>query len=196
MAKRNSRSITRVRSERRENDRVLVVTEGAITEVQYLQRLAQHLKASGLKVVSPKVKAGKRDPLGVLEYAQMLAGKAADEYDEIWIVVDVDDHATLDDCLLQASRYRVRVVVSNPCFEVWLLWHYADHDKYCKNSELSDILKRHGIDSKHIPNKFPFDSLDKAIIRAGSEGRKVMPGAKGANPSSAMPALISKIRGH
>ena len=43
-------------------DRVLVVVEGEVTELQYLQGLVQHLRASGVEVASTAVKSGRGEP--------------------------------------------------------------------------------------------------------------------------------------
>ncbi|WP_084734299.1 RloB family protein [Rhodococcus sp. RD6.2] len=46
---------------------------------------------------------------------------------EVWIVVDRDDHAYLEDALRTALREGIRVAFSNPCFEVWPILHLSDH---------------------------------------------------------------------
>ena len=51
--------------------------------------------------------------------------EGADEFDEVWCVVDVDDY-DLDSAAALAAKSGVRLAVSNPCFELWLLLHHQD----------------------------------------------------------------------
>lgn len=191
---RSSQNIGRNRPRRKARDRILVVTEGIKTEVQYVQGLIQHLKSSGVDVKSADTKGIGRDPLSVLMEAERLRHEDGDGYDSTWVIVDVDEHTTLPECLREGKARDIQVVVSNPCFEVWLLWHFQDMTKFCTNGDLRRELRRHDHDGKSIGPRFPFADYVEAERRATAGKRAVSVGIKGSNPSSAMPDLLSRIR--
>lgn len=189
--KRNS-GVERRRRPRTERTRMLVATEGIETESQYFGLLKQHLKATGIKhlPIDPH-KVGK-DPLRVLKAA--LDRKAQDDdFDSVWIVVDVDEHAHFDELFRRAEQSGVKVIVSNPCFEIWLLWHLQDHRRRDTGKALQRVLKEKGYAGKSIPPSFPIGNYSKAMARAGEADPHSSCGAIGKNPSSAMPALINHL---
>lgn len=181
------------RPRRMERRRLLIVTEGSNTEVQYIQGLLQHLRASGVGVRSASTKGIGRDPLAVFRAAERYTRGDPDAYDGVWLVVDVDSHARLADCIAQAAAKGYRTVVSNPCFEVWLLWHFEDCRSNHDSKWLSRRLEKHGHDGKNISPSFPFRDYTVAFERADRSGIRVQDGAVGANPSSSMPSLIQAI---
>src|SRR5690349_4060802 len=113
---RQARSIQRPRVPRKERSRLLLVTEGEVTEVQYFQGMAQFLRASGASVRGVRTRGIGRDPLRVVRTA--CAEAEGEDFDEVWAVVDVDDHASLEEALREGAQRGVPVAVSNPCFEV------------------------------------------------------------------------------
>lgn len=184
--------IERKRRPRAERTRVLVATEGTETESQYFGLLVQHLKATGVKhlPIDPH-KVGK-DPLRVLKAALDRRGQD-DDFDSVWIVVDVDDHAHFDELFRRAEQSGVRVVVSNPCFEIWLLWHLQDHRRSDTGKTLQKVLKGLGYAGKSIPPNFPIKNYLDATSRARVADPTSDCGAIGKNPSSAMPVLLDHL---
>lgn len=187
-------SVVSNRPKRRENRKLLVVTEGEITEVQYLQGLIQHLRAAGVTVVPYALKGGGGEPSRVLAKARKLAAK--DDYEAVWVVVDVDEHASLDDVLRECAGSAETVVVSNPQFEVWLLWHLTDSGASHTATSLKKELRRHGFTGtcKHLPTDFPFSNVEQAVAMATHRTRATTLNTRGPNPSSAMPHLVEALR--
>ncbi|GAB2736976.1 RloB family protein [Sinomonas soli] len=172
---------------------MLIVTEGTKTEVQYLEGLAQFLRSTGVSVRDARRKGVGRDPMGVLSAALELNELDPDGgYDETWLVVDVDEHATLQPALEDARSRSIPVVVSNPCFEIWLLWHYEDCAAHRSPSELARKLRAHGHTDKKVPPGFPFGEYARAEQRASA--RPVQHSLAGPNPSSSMPVLLRAIQ--
>lgn len=190
---RSSKNIVRRKSRRQERSRVLVVAEGKVTEVQYVQGLVQHLRLTGVAARAANVKGVGRDPLHVLAEAIRIRGEDPDGYDSTWVVVDVDDHATLTECLGRARGADIGVVVSNPCFEVWLLWHFEDLSRQESRDWLRRKLRGHGCEGKSLAPAFPYDNATAAAARADSPGRRTAAGDRGPCPSSAMPRLLEAI---
>lgn len=68
--------------------------------------------------------------------------------DSTWAVVDVDKHPTMPAAKQLADASSVKLAISNPCFEYWILLHFkecAPHVMDC-----SDLISKHL--KKHIPD--------------------------------------------
>lgn len=183
-------SVNKRRPRRNERSRLLIVTEGENTEVQYFEGLVQYLRSSGT-VRGVRYKGVGKDPLRVLRAAVDLNRRDPDGFDEVWVVVDVDDHATLEQALAEGGRLGVPVVVSNPCFEIWLVWHYEDCAAHQDAKQVLGKLGKYGHVGKSIPNSFPYDAHGRAAERAGDS---VGPWELGPNPSSAVPHLTAALQ--
>ena len=48
--------------------------------------------------------------------------------DRVWAVFDRDEHPAWPQALDTCRRASVELAFSNPCFELWLILHYKDHD--------------------------------------------------------------------
>lgn len=181
---------------RRERRRILIVTEGAVTEHQYLEGLAQHLRASGIQISSTTVKKAGGEPSLVLKTARDIRVSSAEDFDATWIVVDVDEHSKLPTVLTECGRGGELAAVSNPQFEVWLLWHYVDSAKPHTKSSLEKALASHGFGkSKHLPADFPYANVESAMRFALHADRSAEPNVQGRNPSSGMAHLVRAIQG-
>ncbi len=132
-----------------------------------------------------------KDPERVLQAAIDLNEQDPDGYDELWVVVDVDEHSTLETALIRARRLKIPMVVSNPCFEIWLVWHYEDCAAYQCTKDAIERLERYGHTEKQVPNSFPYHAHHDATRRAGNG---VPPGDLGPNPSTAMPHLLAALQ--
>lgn len=114
-----------VRPTRRPNRSVLVVTEGVQTEKQYVERLNQFIRDGGTTVSVKTVGVG-RDPVAVVAKCieeRAIAKKKGVLFDECVCLVDVDDHARLDDALALAAKNGIHLLISRLKFEIWLFWH-------------------------------------------------------------------------
>lgn len=193
--------------------RILICTEGEVTEVQYFQQLVQKLNISDLqcKVEGPDG----TDPLSVLDKAIRKARSAYEDgnpYSEIYCVVDVDDSSRRDNlerAVREALSSRVagvpvHMVVTNLKFEVWLLWHFGEDP--AKGSSFDSVKIDEKIKAlpakfmtekrrKHIGHSFPFENYQKASERAYKRDPNLDFNRVGEFPSSAVPLLIERITG-
>lgn len=58
---------------------------------------------------------------------------ADDEVDECWCVFDVEwprHHPHLAQAIRLAEDHGIRLAISNPCFELWLILHLDDHTSF------------------------------------------------------------------
>jgi hypothetical protein len=120
------------------NRRVLIVTEGEVTEVQYFEELKRILALVNVDLDI----CGKEcdsSPTAVVRYAIARADAEGSYskggYNDVYCVIDRDDHKDFYKALGQIANAnkrgssfkgeRIVAVVSYPCFEYWLLLHFA-----------------------------------------------------------------------
>jgi hypothetical protein len=141
---------------------VLVVCEGEKTEQTYFRELGRELGT----VVVLHVEGCGKDPLTLVRRAEARRDEQRRRsmrhndpflaYEAAWCVCDVDDHATLPEARRVASRAEVCLAISNPCFELWFLLHFADQSSHIGRAYLARKLREHvPTYDKHIP----FDML-------------------------------------
>ncbi|WP_420157310.1 RloB family protein [Nocardiopsis sp. CNT-189] len=175
-----------------------------MTEVDYLNGLKRHFAALPVDIVP--IGEG-HDPLRVVERAVEERDEAAKNakrqrdanlrFEEVWCLVDVDEHTRLHQAVALAKREGVDAVVSNPCFELWLLYHFQDYTSSIHRSVLGrEKLCKH-IDryAKRLPKDFPFGAHEEAKRRAlrVSDAPKA-PCTVGPNPSTSAWLLIDAVR--
>ena len=109
--------------------RVVIVTEGASTEPTYLGVFRRLHGNQSVRVVPI---GGAGDPRGVVERAieesEKLKGDPLADRDSVWAMFDRDAHARFDEAKDLARGNSIPLAVSNPCFELWAVFHYRDYD--------------------------------------------------------------------
>lgn len=108
-------------------DRVLVVCEGEKTEKNYFDELCDHYQLSTTNI---KVTPGNgNDPVSIVRTAQKLQkaeNKVGEKYDRVYCVFDRDEHDNYQAGCQQVEGAGFFCVISNPCFEYWLLLHFIE----------------------------------------------------------------------
>lgn len=204
MARRgNSRDLRRRAPTRDPLPVILVVCEGEVTEPDYVEgfRLAH-----GATTVRVQVEAPGGDPKALVERAAALRDKAELEarrardrnlrYDEVWCVFDVDRHQRLEEALREADRSGIKLAVSNPCFELWLLLHFDDQTAHLTPKQARDWLRGHlpGY-AKRLRFSDVAGGCTDAVRRAKAlDKRQEELGEAGGNPSTGMHRLTERIR--
>lgn len=175
------------RRPRQHKTRYAVFTEGRVTELQYLEKLCQRIHPQ--HAYFKFIKIGK-DPSAI--YKRCLRIIKQDNFDQGIIVVDVDQHERLEEMLDDCRRSpHVNPLVSNPCFELWLLWHAIDRRGYTETRECVKLARSNSLmGDKDLTAKFPIANFADAVKRAQQAWPTITPNTKGPNPSSAMPWLI------
>lgn len=179
--------------------RFLVVCEGEVTEKEYVS----HPRHTERIPINLTVEAG-GTPKTPVETAVRLMKEAAksqdpnDHFDQVWCVFDIDEHPKIPDARQQAHDNGISLVISNPCFDLWILLHYQD---------LRQPTHRHRVQSacrKHIPayDKSPpceelFERFPEAEERAIALNKwHATRGTDGQNPSTNAHDLVAKIRSY
>lgn len=133
---RSGRGLRRRDPKRPPYSRILIVCEGAKTEVNYFEEVRQEAR---LPSVHPRVI---HSPLGT-EPQQVVQGAKekfleSREYDQVYAVFDRDQHRTYANAISMAQALDRKMkndekklvcfksIVSVPCFELWLLLHFRD----------------------------------------------------------------------
>jgi hypothetical protein len=108
-------------------------------------------------------------------------------------VTDVDTHERLPKARALAARNDISMAISDPCFELWLLLHFADRSAFLSSAEAQKALTTHMKDYKKNP------ACDQLIGRyeAARERALKLCAADGcdqdANPSTHMWTLIDAL---
>lgn len=108
--------------------RIVVVAEGVTTEPGYLRafdRLFGDRTAVRLVLIG-----GVGDPRSVVERAveESRASKRdrLGRRDTVWAMFDRDEHPRFDEAKDMAHGNGIQLAISNPCFELWGIYHYQE----------------------------------------------------------------------
>jgi hypothetical protein len=126
---RGERSLQRRPLHRPEKTRILIVCEGKETEPNYFRRLRdEDAVRQNFNIV---VKKGKGGSLAVVEQAIDELEKAAarrEDFDEAWCVFDIEQASRqrqVIEARMLAGQHDIKLALSNPAFEVWILAHFV-----------------------------------------------------------------------
>lgn len=180
------------RPDRKKHKRLLLVVEGSRgkSEQAYFELLRQELETRRLSVIV-QVFPGNGEPTRVLKEAE----NRAEDYDHVCLLMDVDTHAKLDDVLQECGRKipPFHAVVTNPKFELWLLWHKEKRAGFISSKELDRRVQELGLvqgkDGKNLAPNFPIENYRTAMENAAKVGDR----DHGKNPSSGIPWLIEAM---
>lgn len=96
-------------------------------------------------------------PLQIISYAEQKARELS-EYDEIYCVFDKDTHQDFDKALSKAQNIKLgntifKAIVSDPCFEFWLLLHFTKITPNLSTSQSPcKALQNHKDFKKNLPH--------------------------------------------
>jgi hypothetical protein len=183
--------------------RFLIVCEGEVTEPSYFAGLRREQQIRLLQVV---VDDAGGTPKSLVERAVTEKKDAArraksekDEnlkFDEIWCVFDIDEHPLILEAKEQARAHGISLAISNPCFELWLLLHFAEQRAWIHRHSVQSACRKYLKDyEKEVPFEQLRGLLDDALRRAEQlESWQVNRGCQGENPSTDMHKLVHRLR--
>ena len=166
--------------------RILILVEGEKTEVIYLEGVCRALRLTSVRI---------KGPAGVPKTMVETAASKKNDFEEIWCVFDVDIHPRLDEALIQARDNEIKVALSNPCFEIFLILHFELYTRPCDR----DIAQRHL--KIHIPDydkSFKFDLIWPLFGTGSSNDLKLRAwhrtrSTEGAAPSTDVFELVNRL---
>lgn len=123
---------------------ILIITEGSQTEPRYFEHYRNRQINIDIHVVGSSSSAAKTDYISLIRKATEYQKKnqlSVSNGDAIWIVADGDvnyhnpDPVNSKDRMLSdvrkiANANNIRIVISNPCFELWFLLHFQYTTKF------------------------------------------------------------------
>lgn len=181
--------------------RVVVVTEGALTEPKYLRSFNLIHTDNAIRLV---IRPGIGDPRAVVERAvqekKALRGDSLAGQDTVWAVFDRDIHPRFAEAIDMARGNDILLAVSNPCFEIWGVFHYRDFDAHVHRHDCQRELARLCRGYSSSGSKVFDDSAaiaqgySSAVARAkNSRRRRREEGHPGGNPSTRVYLLTEHI---
>ena len=146
------RSLGRREPTRLPYPRVLIVSEGKKTEPLYFHAIRRELRRPNVHLAI--VHAGYSEPRQIVDKAleKFLETR---EFERVYAVFDRDEHRTYNDALRVATSYNGRevndlgkpvpfeAIPSVPCFELWLLLHFADIQAPLHRREAFNRVRQH-----------------------------------------------------
>lgn len=143
--------------------KILIVCEGEKTEYGYFVAFRGK---ENIRLLSIEVTTAHSDPRSVVEHAIAERDRAAkrarrlhddnERFDEVWCVVDVDEHKLLPQAIALATREKIAVVVSNPCFDLWVLLHVRDQRAQLSAQKVKSACRKH---VRNYTGEAPFEDL-------------------------------------
>jgi len=145
-------SLRRGQPTRKPYDRILIVCEGEKTEPNYFNEIRQEARISTLHIRI--LHSVGTQPLQVVSFAEAEFQKTK-QFEQVFAVFDRDDHTTYANAIAKAESLNgklkndegkpvvFKAIASVPCFELWLLLHYASIQSYFHRREILHQLRTH-----------------------------------------------------
>ncbi|WP_406475346.1 RloB family protein [Streptomyces sp. NBC_01615] len=185
--------LSRSEGRREARKRLLVVCGARVTESAYLRSLKAHVAnpAVALRLLERPCA-----PSQLVAYTADLRDRSMGDFDEAWCVFDIDEFQDAPRAVADAHARDVEVAISNPCFELWLLLHFADHCAYAESyAKVLPHLTRHvpRYDKARLDFRHFADGWRDAVRRAKAlspEGKE-----HEVNPASGVWRLVEAVAG-
>lgn len=178
---------------------VLVLCEDSKSCLQYLRDATKHFRAYAEVEVSH---CGKTDPRGIVQEAI----NRSKVFDQVYCAIDRDRHETFDEAIdLAKAQPKVRIIVSYPCYEFWLLLHFRKSRKPYVNTvshSAGDLMERdlRALDEMKEYDKGQskglFEKLLPLLPQARSRAEQILLEAlheNEMNPSTTLHQLINRF---
>ncbi|WP_103562460.1 RloB family protein [Actinomadura rubteroloni] len=144
---RGTRPLYRSSQKKPPKRKIYIYHEGEQSEKGYFRGLCSSVRSPNIKIL---VSPARGNPLSMVEYAidstYRVSGGDIQEQDEIWCVFDIEapiPQPKIAEAVDLAMRKGVRLVISNPCFEIWLLLHFSEHNAYLTTNSAYRKLRLH-----------------------------------------------------
>ncbi len=164
--------MTSVNIDRKSCSLVIISAEGRRTERHYFKSLVPE-QTSRIHVILTENENNESSPDRVLERLKeyLKQDMAYDkDLDYACIVVDVDQHAQLTNACKESVESGYEALVSNPCFELWLVLHHRDittsRTTAADLMEMLDEIYHNAHRGTYNKTKFDFSVLKGGIQRA------------------------------
>ncbi|KFX54716.1 RloB domain-containing protein [Clostridium botulinum] len=191
LKRRAEKSREQLRKRKKANPTIVIICEGKDTETMYFDNFNSKYTKVDVRIADKNSKGKNKgkatDPENLVRKAIEISKKDYDinekDGDRVWCVFDVDinynnNNATqskideIQKAKVLSNKNKIRLGISNPCFELWYLLHFEYTTANLKNYD--DVKKR--LD-KHISNynksKNVYDELKDKLTIAISNSKKL-----------------------
>lgn len=179
---------------------VVVFTEGLNSEPDYVRGLKRLPHIAQDVALDIEIHPDHGVPLTLVKLA--VRRLADPEVDECWCLFDVEwpkHHPNLREAMALADEHGIRLAISNPCFEIWLILHHKEFSRFsdtCAAERASRALDRRPGKSIDAAVYMP---LRKAAAQRAErlDARHQIDGTRfpNDNPSSGMHAFLRALEG-
>lgn len=123
----------------------MLFCEGSNTEPSYFKALKSTCTSAliGVEIVSAAGVPSTIAEKAVERVRSWQRGGRRDSFeegDQVWAVFDRDDHPYFKQAVELCESNGIYVGRSNPCFELWLILHERDHNRYETRHRMQSIL--------------------------------------------------------
>ncbi|MGE3284940.1 MAG: RloB family protein [Pseudonocardia sp.] len=174
--------------------------EAKETEPGYVNGLKALPEVHRHAAIRIEIDPGDGKPLPLVRRAVDRVGD--DEIDEIWCLFDVESpqpHPNLEQAVRLARRHGIRLAISNPCFELWLILHQEECTAYRTTAAAERRSRRlDGRTGKRIDAAIYLPHRHRAAARARTlTARHLGDGTAfpDDNRSSGMPDFLDAVEG-
>lgn len=188
-SKQSSRRETslRRRADRREQrDSFMIFCEGK-TEVRYFKGLK---RGDGPEIHPVDTKYTNAD--SIIKEAATASGSG---YTEVWAVFDTECTDVSEHCHRARGR-NIRVGVSYPCFELWLLLHHEDRHAPFQSADQAEAALKKAVPRWRKGDGTHFADFTDGVADACTRARRLEPTGEdhGRNPSTNLWRLVEQLR--
>ncbi|MCM3882814.1 RloB family protein [Frankia sp. R82] len=184
---------------RPEKKTFVIFCEGKLSEPDYINGIKKLPHVAANSAVSIEIDPERGVPLKLVQRA--IERSQDQEIDECRCVFDVEwpnNHPYLKQAVnLARQRPKIRVAISNPCFELWLILHFERYTRFASTDDVERHSKRldgragKGIDAaKYMPLRATAIANARALDAQHKRDNAVFPSN---NPSSSMTDLLMAI---
>ncbi len=178
-----------------------VYAEGVSTEPEYIDAFKRLPEFVDVVSVDVSIVEAGATPMHLVERACADKRRADLDIDFYWCIFDVEfpkRHPYLGRAIQMARDNGVRLAISNPCFEIWLILHHRHHAGHLSTDEAIQLRRElDRSDGKHLDGSLYMELAHNAIHRAkGLRKKHEQDGTNFPedNPSSSVDEFLTHIR--
>jgi hypothetical protein len=194
LTSRRRRPLDRSQAHLRDTRLIIIAAEGRRTERRYFGMFrSTRVQVKVLSADERNLSA----PEHVLErLRQFRADYQLAEDDALWLMVDVDrwGDAKLAAIAREAQSVGFRLAISNPCFEVWLLYHFTDQVPITERCDEIEAALRQAMGGTYSKANPGLNALAPHVPLAVERAAERDPSPQGRWPSGAGSHVYRVIR--
>ncbi|MBD2295764.1 RloB domain-containing protein [Anabaena sphaerica FACHB-251] len=205
-----ARKLERRQPSRKITQKILIACEGSKTEPVYFKSIRNELRLPTLEIIILPHQS-KTDPGNIIERLieerqQMKNEKRWTTNDTAWAVFDGDEHIEISrnnwqKAINRANSQKIKLAITNPCFELWYLIHFQDHLSQINREKLIQLLNKYIPEYEKSISLYPkpLQSLTETAIQRAEKIAKQIEREQlyeYSNPCcSDLPKLVSSLLG-